>query len=102
MSSTTDSVVLDYDPKVIKIKAYSRTYVGKLWCFCRMMYLPMAYIYGKKFVGPITQTILDLRKEIYYEAYDNIDWNKARNTCCKVYPFYLLNNYKDAFSSYIL
>lgn len=70
-------------PELWLVPRFLPIHPGKLWCFCRMMYLPMAYIYGHKFVGPITQTILDLRKELYCEAYDNIDWNKARNTCCK-------------------
>ncbi|TYG51018.1 hypothetical protein ES288_D10G222700v1 [Gossypium darwinii] len=32
--------------------------VGRMWCLCRMVYLPMSFLYGKKFVGPITPTIL--------------------------------------------
>ncbi|TYG67013.1 hypothetical protein ES288_D05G044900v1 [Gossypium darwinii] len=32
--------------------------VGRMWCHCRMVYLPMSFLYGKKFVGPITPTIL--------------------------------------------
>ncbi|KAG4126564.1 hypothetical protein ERO13_D10G164450v2 [Gossypium hirsutum] len=31
---------------------------GRMWCHCRMVYLPMSFLYGKKFVGPITPTIL--------------------------------------------
>ncbi|PPD71314.1 hypothetical protein GOBAR_DD31801 [Gossypium barbadense] len=30
----------------------------RMWCLCRMVYLPMSFLYGKKFVGPITPTIL--------------------------------------------
>ncbi|RCV05534.1 hypothetical protein SETIT_1G091600v2 [Setaria italica] len=56
---------------------------GKFWCLARMVYLPMAYLYGKKFVGPITPTILALREEIYGTCYVKIDWSKARNACAK-------------------
>jgi len=49
-----------------------------------MVYLPMAYLYGKKFVGPITPTILALREEIYGTCYVKMDWSKARNACAKV------------------
>ncbi|KAG2655912.1 hypothetical protein PVAP13_1KG043900 [Panicum virgatum] len=56
---------------------------GKFWCLTRMVYLPMAYLYGKKFVGPITPTILALREEIYGTCYVKIDWSKARNACAK-------------------
>jgi hypothetical protein len=47
--------------------------------------MSIAFLYGKKFVGPITPTILALRDELYSLPYDKIDWNKARNTCAKVY-----------------
>jgi hypothetical protein len=34
-----------------------------------MVYLPMAYLFGKKFVGTITPTILELRDELYCVPY---------------------------------
>lgn len=45
----------------------------------------MAYLYGKKFVGPITSTILAIREEIYDSSYEKIDWSEARRACAKVY-----------------
>jgi len=54
-----------------------------------MVYLPMAYLFGKKFVGPITPTILALRDELYSVPYNEIDWNKARDTCAKVCFYYV-------------
>ncbi|KAK2662714.1 hypothetical protein Ddye_001288 [Dipteronia dyeriana] len=61
---------------------------GRMWCHCRMVYLPMSYLYGKRFVGPITPTILSLRKEIYTVPYHDIDWNQARNLCAKEDLYY--------------
>ncbi|TYJ33723.1 hypothetical protein E1A91_A05G122500v1 [Gossypium mustelinum] len=61
---------------------------GRMWCHCRMVYLPMSYLYGKKFVGPITPTILSLRKELYTVPYHEVDWNKARNACAKEDLYY--------------
>lgn len=49
-----------------------------------MVYLPMAYLYGRKFVGPITPTILAIREEIYDMPYHKIDWGISRNACAKV------------------
>jgi len=53
---------------------------GRFWCHCRMVYLPMCYIYGLKWsydaaVDPITSA---LREELYAEGteYDKIDWSK--------------------------
>ncbi|KAL6985034.1 CRISPR-associated protein 1, variant 2 [Sarracenia purpurea var. burkii] len=61
---------------------------GRMWCHCRMVYLPMSYLYGKRFVGPITPTVLALRKELYTVPYHEIDWNKARNQCAKEDLYY--------------
>ncbi|GKV20479.1 hypothetical protein SLEP1_g30602 [Rubroshorea leprosula] len=61
---------------------------GRMWCHCRMVYLPMSYLYGKRFAGPITPTILSLRKELYNVPYHEIDWNEARNLCAKEDLYY--------------
>ncbi|KAL4629201.1 hypothetical protein ACB092_05G290700 [Castanea dentata] len=61
---------------------------GRMWCHCRMVYLPMSYLYGKRFVGPITPTIRSLRKELYTVPYHEIDWNEARNLCAKEDLYY--------------
>ncbi|CBI18378.3 unnamed protein product, partial [Vitis vinifera] len=61
---------------------------GRMWCHCRMVYLPMSYLYGKKFVGPITSTIISLRKELYIVPYHEVDWNQARNQCAKEDLYY--------------
>ncbi|PKU64407.1 cycloartenol synthase [Dendrobium catenatum] len=61
---------------------------GRMWCHCRMVYLPMSYLYGKRFVGPITSTILSLRKELFTIPYDEIEWNLARNQCAKEDLYY--------------
>jgi len=49
-----------------------------------MVYLPMSYLYGKRFVGSITPIVLSLRKELYTIPYEDIDWDQARNLCAKV------------------
>jgi squalene cyclase len=40
---------------------------GRLWCHCRMVYLPMGYLYGSRFVYSHAETdplIKELRKEV--------------------------------------
>ncbi|KAL5554267.1 hypothetical protein UlMin_041668 [Ulmus minor] len=61
---------------------------GRMWCHCRMVYLPMSYLYGKRFVGPISPIVRSLRKELYTVPYHEIDWNKARNLCAKEDLYY--------------
>ncbi|CAA0823720.1 Amyrin synthase LUP2, partial [Striga hermonthica] len=56
---------------------------AKMWCYCRTTYMPMSYLYGRKYHGPITDLVLSLRDEIHVKPYDLIDWNKARHDCCK-------------------
>nr|WQY91015.1 OSC6 [Euphorbia humifusa] len=61
---------------------------GRMWCHCRMVYLPMSYLFGKRFVGPITSTVLSLRKELFTVPYHEVDWNHARNQCAKEDLYY--------------
>ncbi|GMN56818.1 hypothetical protein TIFTF001_025932 [Ficus carica] len=56
---------------------------GKMIALARLIYLPMSYLYGKRFVGPITNLVQSLRQELYNEPYHEINWSKARNTVAK-------------------
>ncbi|KAI3447283.1 hypothetical protein Pfo_003948 [Paulownia fortunei] len=70
-------------PELWLLPYYLPMHPGRMWCHCRMVYLPMSYLYGKRFVGPINGIVLSLRKELYTQAYHQIDWNLARNQCSK-------------------
>ncbi|PON81360.1 Squalene cyclase [Trema orientale] len=61
---------------------------GKMLCYCRLVYMPMSYLYGKRFVGPITRLVQSLRQELYTEPYHQINWNRARNTVAKEDLYY--------------
>mmetsp|Transcript_20255 Transcript_20255/g.41423 ORF Transcript_20255/g.41423 Transcript_20255/m.41423 type:complete len:1203 (+) Transcript_20255:239-3847(+) len=55
---------------------------GRLWCHCRMVYLPMGYLYGSRFVYSNAESdplIAKLREELYCQAYESIDWDKTRH-----------------------
>ncbi|CDY20916.1 BnaC06g01360D [Brassica napus] len=70
-------------------------HLGKLLCHTRMVYMPMSYLYGKRFVGPITPLIMQLREELYLQPYEEINWNKARRLYAKedmYYPHPLIQN----------
>uniref|UniRef100_A0ACD6AEB1 Uncharacterized protein n=1 Tax=Avena sativa TaxID=4498 RepID=A0ACD6AEB1_AVESA len=82
-------------PELWLVPHFLPIHPGRFWCYCRLVYMPMSYLSGKKFVGPITPTILAIREELYSDAYHEIDWNKARDTCAKEdlrYPRSLLQN----------
>nr|WJJ60806.1 lupeol synthase [Astragalus membranaceus var. membranaceus] len=70
-------------PEFWLLPKFSPIHPGKMLCYCRLVYMPMSYLYGKKFVGPITGLIRSLREEMYNDPYDQINWNKARNTVAK-------------------
>lgn len=53
---------------------------SRYWCHCRMVYLPMSYIYSEKIVGEITPLIKELRNEIYVDKYENISFKNHRNS----------------------
>ncbi|KAK9086019.1 hypothetical protein Sjap_026430 [Stephania japonica] len=71
-------------PEFFLLPSYFPINAGKLWCYCRITAMAMSYLYGKRFVGPISSLILTLRQELYNQSYQEIDWDKARNLCAKV------------------
>lgn len=55
---------------------------GRMWCHARMVYLPMGYLYGNRFVydkADTDPTIISLREELYCEPYDKIHWVPTRH-----------------------
>ncbi|CAI0553272.1 unnamed protein product [Linum tenue] len=61
---------------------------GRMWCHSRMVYLPMSYLYGKRFVGKTTPLVLSLRQELYVLPYPSIHWGLTRNLCAKEDLYY--------------
>ncbi|KAL1318861.1 hypothetical protein AAHE18_15G235700 [Arachis hypogaea] len=61
---------------------------GNMLCYCRLVYMPMSYLFGKRFVGTITGLIKSLRVEMYNEPYEQINWNKARKNVAKEDLYY--------------
>ncbi|PRQ36957.1 putative cycloartenol synthase [Rosa chinensis] len=76
-------------PELWLLPYFLPVHPGRMWCHCRMVYLPMSYLYGKRFVGPINGLILSLRTELYTFPYHLIDWDQARNLCAK-----MMNHFK--------
>ncbi|KAK9909494.1 hypothetical protein WJX75_003160 [Coccomyxa subellipsoidea] len=61
---------------------------GRFWCHCRMVYLPMSYVYGMRGTGKLTPLVLSLREELYPGSYGSINWNAARNQCASTDLYY--------------
>ncbi|KAL9459827.1 hypothetical protein AB3S75_003102 [Citrus x aurantiifolia] len=75
-------------PEFWKFPSFLPISPGKLLCYCRLTYMPMSYLYGKRFVGPITPLILQLRGEIYTQPYSDVHWSKMRHFCAKEDSFF--------------
>lgn len=54
------------------------------WIHTRMVYLPMGFLYGKRFRAEMDPLIASLRQELYTEPYDKIHWPKQRNHVAQV------------------
>ncbi|MHB8420956.1 MAG: prenyltransferase/squalene oxidase repeat-containing protein [Myxococcales bacterium] len=52
---------------------------GKLWCHCRQVYLPMAWLYGRRATAPAGPLILELRDELYGGRWSSLDWARHRD-----------------------
>ncbi|KAI9115817.1 hypothetical protein K1719_013486 [Acacia pycnantha] len=70
-------------PEFWLLPSFLPMHPAKMWFYCRSVYMPMSYLYGKRFVGPITPLILELRQELHVQPYHQINWNKARHLCAK-------------------
>ncbi|KAK4587607.1 hypothetical protein RGQ29_018854 [Quercus rubra] len=70
-------------PEFWLLPSFLPMYPAKMWIYCRLVYLPFSYLYGKRFVGPITPLILQLREELYTQPYSEVNWGKARHQCAK-------------------
>jgi lanosterol synthase len=53
------------------------------WIHMRQVFLPMSYIWSKKFVMPETGLIRSLRQELFVQPYDSIDFGSHRNSIAK-------------------
>lgn len=65
-----------------------------MYCHTRMIYLAMSYLYGIKFQTPETELIKQLRRELYGDSYEKINFFDYRNTIAAtdiyVKPIFLL------------
>lgn len=68
-------------PEFWLLPSFLPMHPAKMWCYCRMVYMPMSYLYGKRFVGPVTPLVLQLREELFAEPYNQVNWRKTRHLC---------------------
>ena len=52
---------------------------GRLWCHCRMVYLPASWLYGKRAAMNPDNAIKEIRKELYAEKWEEIPFALHRD-----------------------
>lgn len=67
-------------PELWLLPAAAPLHPARLWCHCRQVYLPMAWLYGTRSRGPVTPLIAALRAELYAAPYAAIDFRAHRDT----------------------
>lgn len=65
-------------PELWALPYWFPLFPGRMWCHCRMVYLPMSYVYGVRASPPSSPLLTALKQELYVTKYAAIDWNKAR------------------------
>eukprot|EP01119_Soliformovum_irregulare_P008590 TRINITY_DN2169_c0_g2_i1.p1 TRINITY_DN2169_c0_g2~~TRINITY_DN2169_c0_g2_i1.p1 ORF type:complete len:704 (-),score=178.27 TRINITY_DN2169_c0_g2_i1:54-2165(-) len=55
---------------------------GRFWCHCRVVYMGMSYLYGKRATVEINPFITSLREELYPQGYNKVDWPNQKWNCC--------------------
>jgi lanosterol synthase len=54
------------------------------WIHTRMVYLPMSYLWAKRFKADLDPLLESLRQELYTEPYDSIHWPSHRNNVAQI------------------
>ena len=67
-------------PELWLLPRWLPVHPGRLWCHCRMVYLPMSHLYGRRARIADSPLLAELREEIYPQPYQVIDWAAARDT----------------------
>ncbi|XP_058743524.1 mixed-amyrin synthase-like isoform X2 [Vicia villosa] len=75
-------------PEFWMLPSFLLNHSARMLCYCRLVYMPMSYLYGKRFTGSITPLILKLRKELLPQPYEKVNWQKIRHLCAKEDLYY--------------
>jgi lanosterol synthase len=70
-------------PELWILPTWVPVHPSHMWCHCRQVYLPMGYCYAQKVSAKPVGIVLELRKELYVQPYDAIDWPAQRNNVAK-------------------
>jgi lanosterol synthase len=67
-------------PEIFILPEWLPFHPRRYYCHTRLIYLAMAYLYGSRCRAPLGRITADLRRELYGEPYDAIDFTAHRHT----------------------
>lgn len=67
-------------PELWLLPRASPFHPSRLWCHARMVYLPMAWLYGTRSTAPDDDTLTAIRSELYQGKYAELDWEAHRES----------------------
>lgn len=65
-------------PEAWLLPSWLPIHPGNFYCHTRLIYMPMGFIYGRKFQAPLTPLIAQLRCELYVSNYEKVNFKEAR------------------------
>lgn len=70
-------------PELWLLPSSAPMHPSRLWCHCRQVYLPMAWLYGRRATLPLDPLLRELRSELYAQPYTRIDFRKHKDTLAR-------------------
>ncbi|KAG8851509.1 Lanosterol synthase (Oxidosqualene--lanosterol cyclase) [Tulasnella sp. 330] len=75
-------------PELFLLPEWTPVHPHKFWIHLRQVFIPMSFIYAKRWRAPRDPLIMSLREELYVQDYRTIDWPAQRNN---VHPVDMYN-----------
>ncbi|EGD81137.1 cycloartenol synthase [Salpingoeca rosetta] len=66
-------------PEMVLLPQWFPLHTQRMWCYARTVYMPMSWLYGKKYQCPVDSLIHELRSELLPKPFDEINWASYRN-----------------------
>jgi len=73
--------VMPVPPELWLLPEALSAHPSRFWCHSRMVYLPMSYLYGIRAQASLSPLLCELRREIFCEPYEDIDWHATQTRC---------------------
>jgi squalene/oxidosqualene cyclase-like protein len=69
-----------FTPEMWLVPSRLPCHPGRLWCYSRIVFASMSWLYGRRAVTRSDPLLQELRGELYATRYEDIDWVRSRAT----------------------